>query len=413
MVERRSNQNEKKNSTFLFVLLLVIPLIEISCQHKEEKLKGNINELNELIEKNINARGGYEKLKAVKSLKITAKLVRPGGEEPVILIIKRPNFVYTELPRFIGGYDGKTAWWFNRTQLSEPQTLTAEEALDFTIYADFGDLFVDYEQKGQKIELIGIEDLDGKKAHKLKISLQNGIIRYVYLDATNFLKVKESYKSKNEKEFGLEVLFKDFRTVDGVMFPFYHEITGENLTNNWMLKQIIEKIEMNVDIDDSIFKMPQKTGQPDRPSVSEFARELDAYLETNTEKDIFSGVVLFAREGKPVFKKAYGMADREHNIPNQLNTKFCIGSMGKMFTAVSIAQLVEQGKLSYDDLIGKYLGADWIQPEVGEKVKISHLLSHTSGIAEYLDDEFYKLEAGTYRTLEEPQAHCQREIFNL
>jgi len=127
----------------------------------------------------------------------------------------------------------------------------------------------------------------------------------------------------------------------------------------------------------------------------------DAYLETNTEKDIFSGVVLFAREGKPVFKKAYGMADRERNIPNQLNTKFCIGSMGKMFTAVAIAQLEEQGKLSYDDLIGKYLGADWILPEVGEKVKIFHLLSHTSGIAEYLDDEFYKSEAVTYRPLED------------
>jgi CubicO group peptidase (beta-lactamase class C family) len=391
---------KKRILLVLFVLLLVIPLIEISCQ--QEKGKKNTDELNELIEKNINARGGYEKLKAVKSLKITAKLVRPGGEEPVILTIKRPNFVHVELPSFIGGYDGKIAWWSNRAQLSEPQTLTAEDALDFTIYADFGDLFVDYKQKGQKIELIGIEDLDGQKAHKLKITSENGIIRYIYLDAASFLKVKESYKSKNEKEFGLEVIFKDFRAVDGVMFPFYHDITGKNLSNNWMLKQIIERIEMNVDIDDSIFKMPQKTAKPDQPSVSEFVQELDAYLETNTKKDIFSGVVLFAREGKPIFEKAYGMADRERNIPNQVDTKFCIGSMGKMFTAAAIAQLVEQGNLSYDDLIGKYLGADWILPEVCEKVKISHLLSHTSGIAEFLDDEFYKFtEAGTHWTLED------------
>jgi CubicO group peptidase (beta-lactamase class C family) len=399
----KSEKMEKRILPFLFVLLLIIPMVEISCQHKEEKRNKNTDELEELIDKNINARGGYEKLKAVNSLKITAKLVRPGGEEPVILTIKRPNFVHTKLPIAIGGYDGKTAWWFfNLAQHSEPQILPVEEALDFTIYADFGDLFVDYEQKGQKIELTGIEDLDGQKAHKLKITSENGIIRSVYLDAENFLKVKESYKSKNEKEFGIEVIFKDFRAVDGVMFPFYHDITGENSSNNWMFKIIIERIEMNVDIDDSIFKMPPKTSKPDRPSVSEFVRELDVYLETNTEKDIFSGVVLFAREGKPIFKKAYGMADREGNIPNQLNTKFCIGSMGKMFTAVSIAQLVEQGKLSYDDLIGKYLGADWILPEVGEKVKISHLLSHTSGIAEFLDDEFYKFtEPGTHWTLED------------
>jgi CubicO group peptidase (beta-lactamase class C family)/outer membrane lipoprotein-sorting protein len=394
----KEGKMKKRILLVLFVLLLVIPLIEISCQHKEEKGKENTDELEELIEKNINARGGYEKLKAVKSLKITAKYIQGSRETPLILTIKRPNFIYGEIlfpsSPMICGYDGKTAWWFNRSQLSEPQTLTAEEALIFTRYAEFGDLFVDYEQKGQKVELTGIEDLDGQKAHKLKITSENGIIRYVYLDAENFLKVKESYRSKNEKDFGLEVIFKDFRAIDGVMFPFYHDITGE--------QTIIERIEINVDIDDSIFKMPPKTGQTDQLSVSEFVRELDAYLETNTEKDIFSGVVLFACEGKPIFKKAYGMADRERNIPNQLNTKFCIGSMGKMFTAVSIAQLVEQGKLSYDDLIGKYLGADWILSEVGEKVKISHLLSHTSGIAEFLDDEFYKFtEAGTHWTLED------------
>jgi len=388
---------KKRILLVLFVLLLVIPLIEISCQHTEEKGEKNNYALEELIEKNINARGGYEKLKAVKSLKITAKYIQGSRETPVILTIKRPNFIYGEVlfptSPMISGYDGKTAWWFNRSQLSEPQTLTAEEALIFTRYADFGDLFVDYEQKGQKIELIGIEDMDGQKAHKLKITSQNGIIRYVYLDVRNFLNVKESYKSKNEKEFGLEVIFKDFRAVDGVMFPFYHDITGE--------QTIIERIEMNVDIDDSIFQMPQKTAKPDQLSVSEFVRELDAYLETNTEKDIFSGVVLFAREGTPIFKKAYGMADRERNIPNQVDTKFCIGSMNKMCTAVAITQLVEQGKLSYGDLIGKYLGADWILSAVGEKVKISHLLSHTSGIAEYLTDEFVISSAGTYRTLED------------
>ena len=388
---------KKRILLILFVLLLVIPLIEISCQHKEEKWEKNTDELNELIEKNINARGGYEKLKAVKSLKITAKYVQQGRETPVILTIKRPYFVHAKVlfptTSLICGYDGKTAWWFDRARISEPQILPAEEGLIFVRYADFGDLFVDYEQKGQKIELIGIEDMDGQKTHKLKITSQNGIIRYVYLDAKNFLKVKESYKSKNKKEFGLEVIFKDFRAIDGVMFPFYHDITGE--------QTIIERIEMNVDIDDSIFKMPQKTGKPDQLSVSEFVQELDAYLETTTEKDLFSGVVLVAHKGKPIFKKAYGMADRERNISNQVNTRFCIGSMNKMFTAVAIAQLVEQGKLSYDDLIGKYLGAEWILSEVGEKVKISHLLSHTSGIAEYFTDEFFNSSAEIYRTLED------------
>ncbi|MGD9347572.1 MAG: serine hydrolase [Candidatus Aminicenantes bacterium] len=388
---------KKRILLFLFVITLFISFIQVSCQKEEDKRKEKTYEVDELIGKNIDARGGYEKLKAVKSLKITAKYIQGSRETPLILSIKRPNFIYGEMlfptSPMICGYDGKTAWWFNRGQLSEPQTLTAEEALIFTRYADFGDLFVDYEKKGQKIEWIGIEDLDGQKGHKLKITSQNSIIRYVYLDAENFLIVKESYKSKNKKEFGLEVIYKDFRAIDGVMFPFFHDITGE--------QTIIERIEMNVDIDDSIFKIPQKAGQTDQLSVSAFVRELDSYLKKNTEEDLFSGVVLVAHKGQPIFKKAYGMADRERNISNQVNTKFCIGSMNKMFTAVAIARLIEQGKLSYDDLIGKYLGEEWILSEVGEQVKIAHLLSHTSGIAEYLTDEFFISSAETYRTLED------------
>jgi len=388
---------ENRTKAISVILFSAVFFMFVSCRPKEEGGVENTAELNELIEKNINARGGYEKVKAVKSLKISAKYIQQGRETPLILTIKRPNFIsaeilYPESP-MICGYDGKTAWWFNRAQLSAPQTLAAEDALIFTRYADFGDLFVDYKEKGQKIELIGIEDIDGQKAQKIKMTSPNGIIRYVYLDARNFLNIKESYKSKKKKEFGLEVIFKDFRAIDGVMFPFYHDIGGE--------QTIIERVETNVDIDDSIFKMPQKTAKPEQLSVSEFVQDLDAYLETNTEKDLFSGVVLVAREGKPIFKKAHGMADRERNISNQVNTRFCIGSMNKMFTAVAIAQLVEQGKLSYDDLIEQYLGAEWIPSEVGEKVKVSHLLSHTSGIAEYLTDEFYISSAEIYRTLED------------
>ena len=392
-------QEEKMRRRIPFILSalpLCVSLLLISCR-TEDTGKGNTDEVNKLIENSINARGGYEKLKAVKSLKITGKYVQGGAELPIILTIKRPDCIYGEVffpvNPMIYGYDGRTAWWFNRARVSEPQTATAEEALIFTRYADFGDVFVDYERKGQKIELIGTEVLDGQKAYKLKITSPNGIIRSVYLDAGNFLVVKESYRSRKDKKFGLEVTFKDFREIDGVTFPFYHDITGE--------QTIVERIDINVDIDDSIFKMPLKTGQTEQLSVSGFVRELDAYLEANTEKDVFSGVVLVAHEGQAIFKKAYGMADRERRIPNRVNTRFCIGSMNKMFTAVAIAQLVERGKLSYDDPIGTYLGADWIPPEVGHKVKISHLLSHTSGIAEYLTDEFYISSAGIYRTLED------------
>ncbi len=376
---------------FLFFLVVFIPLIENSCR-RERKTDA---ELNDLIEKNIQARGGREKLEAVQSLKITATYAQRGRKSPLILTIKRPQRVFTEMldpmRPMACGYDGETAWWLIRDGRSKPEILPAEVALIFTRYADIGDLFLDHEKKGQASEWIGMEDVNGRKAHKLKMASRGGIVRHVYLDAGNFLEVKESFRSQSRKDFGMEVVFKDFRTVEGITFPFYHDLTGEQM--------IVERIEINVDVDDSIFQMPRKLGKASPLSVAEFSRNLDAYLEKVTRMDSFSGVVLVVREGKPIFKKAYGMADRERKIINHVGTRFCIGSMNKMFTAVAIAQLVEQGKLAVDERIGKYLGAEWILPEVGEKVKISHLLSHTSGIAELLTDEFYASSAKIYRTL--------------
>lgn len=115
------------------------------------------------------------------------------------------------------------------------------------------------------------------------------------------------------------------------------------------------------------------------------ARELDAFLARLESQDAFSGAVLVARDGKTIFSKAYGLANREHRIPNRIDTKFGLGSMNKMFTAVAIAQLVERGKLSFDDPIGKYLPDGWVSSEIGSKVLVRHLLNHTSGLGDYLE----------------------------
>ncbi len=115
------------------------------------------------------------------------------------------------------------------------------------------------------------------------------------------------------------------------------------------------------------------------------ARELDAFLSNLESQDAFSGTVLVARDGRPLFSKAYGLANREHRIPNRIDTKFGLGSMNKMFTAVAIAQLVEQGKLSFDDPIGDHLPGGWLVPKIGRKVRVHHLLNHTSGLGDYLE----------------------------
>jgi CubicO group peptidase (beta-lactamase class C family) len=94
---------------------------------------------------------------------------------------------------------------------------------------------------------------------------------------------------------------------------------------------------------------------------------------------VFSGAVVIARDGQPVFAQAYGYADRERKIPNTVDTPFLMGSMTKLFTGLAVGQLAEQGKLSYDDPLAKFL-PDFPDPESAKKIQIKHLLSHTAGL---------------------------------
>jgi outer membrane lipoprotein-sorting protein len=163
----------------LNLFFIVVCLFSFSSCSQETSPKTK-----ELIEKNIDARGGYEKLNAVKSLKITAKYMQQGRETELILMIKRPNFLYSEV-RFpngplICGYDGKTTWWFHEARgHTKPQKLPAGQDLIISRYVEFDDLFMNYKKKGQKIEFVGTEYPDGKKVHKLKITLEHDIIRFV------------------------------------------------------------------------------------------------------------------------------------------------------------------------------------------------------------------------------------------
>jgi D-alanyl-D-alanine carboxypeptidase len=107
------------------------------------------------------------------------------------------------------------------------------------------------------------------------------------------------------------------------------------------------------------------------------------------KKDEFSGVLLVARHGQVVLQKAWGLANRGTGAPNTLDTRFRIGSMNKMFTAVSVLQLVEAGKLSLDDTIGKIL-PDYPNQDVAAKVTVRNLLTHTGGTGDIFGPDFDK-----------------------
>jgi len=136
-----------------------------------------------------------------------------------------------------------------------------------------------------------------------------------------------------------------------------------------------------------IIPRPEDAAPVARRGEPQLIAALKAELEKAAAAGRFSGAVLLARNGKPVFEQAYGLADREHNVPNRLDTRFRIGSMNKMFTATAVLQLSQAGKINLNDPIGKYL-TDYPNRDVATKVSIHHLLTHTGGTGDIFGPQF-------------------------
>jgi len=124
-----------------------------------------------------------------------------------------------------------------------------------------------------------------------------------------------------------------------------------------------------------------------RLSESQAIAAVKALLEKSAAADQFSGAVLVVKNGKTLFSGAYGLADRAKKIPDTLETRFRIGSMNKMFTAVAVLQLAEAGKIKLSDPVGKYI-SNYPNQEIATKVTIHQLLTHTGGTGDIFGPEF-------------------------
>jgi D-alanyl-D-alanine carboxypeptidase len=128
-------------------------------------------------------------------------------------------------------------------------------------------------------------------------------------------------------------------------------------------------------------------GAPAAMTEKEALAAIEKYLNELVAADEFSGVVLIAKNDAPLFQRAYGLASKEYNVPNRPDTKFNLGSINKLFTQIAVGQLVSQGKLAYDDKLGKYL-PDYPNREAAQKVTIRQLLSMSSGIGDFFGPKF-------------------------
>ncbi|MGH9842298.1 MAG: serine hydrolase, partial [Blastocatellia bacterium] len=140
------------------------------------------------------------------------------------------------------------------------------------------------------------------------------------------------------------------------------------------------------------------TSRPGKLSEAELLKAVNALVDKSVADDSFSGVVMIAKNGKPIFERAVGLADKAQNTPNRVDTKFNLGSINKVFTQTAIQQLVEAGKLSLDDKLGKYL-PDYPNPDAREKVTIKHLVNMQSGIGDFFGPKFQAAPKNKIRTI--------------
>jgi hypothetical protein len=218
--------------------------------------------VDDVINKNIAAKGGLDKIKAVQTVRITGRVeIGQGMEAPFTLEMKRPmqmriDIVIQGISATPQAYDGKVGWQLLPFEGSkDAQPLSADDLKDAEEQADIDGPLVDYKAKGNQVELMGKEDVEGSPCYKLKLTLKNGDVIYDYLDADSYLEVKQENKrvvNGTEKEF--EQSIGDYKPVEGLMFPFAIEngVKGSQQRQ----KIIVEKVELNVPIESARFTMP-------------------------------------------------------------------------------------------------------------------------------------------------------------
>jgi len=212
--------------------------------------------VDEIIAKNLQSKGGIEKLKAVKSLKMMGKISVQGMEIPMVTYFKRPNLFRQEAEfqgqKMITIFDGEKVWSINPFMGSgEPMELTGAQAESAKDQADFDGPFVDYKEKGIKIELLGKEDVEGTPAYKLKVTKKDGKETIYYLEANSCLEIKtESTVEMQGTPFTVSITFSDYKDVDGLKFPFSMQSSAGGGA-----QIIIEAIELNPELEDSLFKV--------------------------------------------------------------------------------------------------------------------------------------------------------------
>lgn len=217
--------------------------------------------IDEVVNSHIKALGGLDNINAIKSVRFTGKFSGGGFEVPIVYVIKRPQKVRMDITfqgnSQIQAYDGTMGWSVNPfSGKKDPEKMPKEREKEMKEQSDIEGPLVNYKDKGYNAELMGKDDMEGTEVYKVKLTDKDGDITYYYLDTKSYLILKETKKRKiGEKETNSETLYANYQATDGVMFPMSMEFREAGSQDGQ--KGILEKVETNVEIEDSFFKMPE------------------------------------------------------------------------------------------------------------------------------------------------------------
>jgi hypothetical protein len=219
--------------------------------------------LEELVAQNIDARGGIAALDAMKSLKIRGKLIFQDGqfELQFVQTVRRPASIRSEATiqglTQVQAFDGTTGWQINPFQgRKDPERLSTDDikSLAETV-ADFDGALVNWQKKGNKLEYLGTEDIDGTQAHKIKLTRPSGDTEYVYLDPDHFLEIRlSSQRTEHGVRVETETDLGDYEKISGVFIPFSIESGLKGSSDRQKL--VVDKAEINAKTDDALFAFP-------------------------------------------------------------------------------------------------------------------------------------------------------------
>ena len=222
----------------------------------------------ELLEKNLKAMGGKDKLKAIQSMRMTGKMKMGPMEAPITIVKARPSEMRVDFTiqgmTGTSAYDGSTGWNLMPFMGNkDPQKMTEEQLKDMRVEADFDGSTFDYKAKGNKVEYVGKVDTEGTPTYKLHVTTKEGKESNIYLDAESYLVIRtEATRNVQGQDLEMETSIGDYKTVDGLTMPYSMEshVKGKEAAGGQSIT--IEKIEIDPKVDAAMFKMPAVAPAP-------------------------------------------------------------------------------------------------------------------------------------------------------